>query len=324
MKPIATLIACMLLAWNILQAQDIHFSQIDVNPVLLNPAYSGFFDGQGRFGITYRNQWASVSSPFQTMTATAEVALKRRRYQQDGLSLGLMAFNDRAGTLGYGTTAANAILSYYKSLAVGVILSGAIEGGLGVSGFDPTDATLTDPSEQFSTHSVSYPLLGAGLALFIQPNDDFYLKLGASGRNLNQPSISFLGDPSIVLPRRYSIYARAEYRAWSDVAIMPLAFVQIQANNTETVVGADAKWFLAEGMNDITTFSAGAHYRMRDALYINATLEHNAWLINLSYDINLSKLIPASYTVGAIELTAIYRLNKQQKLRPKAMPCPII
>ena len=316
--------ACLVLAWSTLQAQDIHFSQIDVNPVLLNPAYSGFFDGQGRFGLTYRNQWATVSTPFQTMTATAEIALKRRRYQQDGLSLGLMAFTDRAGSLNYGSTAANAILSYYKALAVGVILSGAIEGGRGYTGFDPSQAVMTDPDETFPTHSTQYPLLGAGLALFIQPNDDFYLKIGASGRNLNQPNISFFENESLYLARHYNLYVRAEYRAWSNVALMPLALLQIQDNNTEAIMGADAKWFLSEGMNDITTFSAGAHYRMLDALYLNATLERNAWLVNLCYDINLSKLTPASYTVGAIELTAIYRLNKQQKLRPKAMPCPII
>ncbi len=71
-----------------LRSQDIHFSQTDFNPILFNPAYSGFFDGAGRFGLTYRNQWASVSKAFQTVAATAEIPVARRRYNHDGVSIG--------------------------------------------------------------------------------------------------------------------------------------------------------------------------------------------------------------------------------------------
>ena len=62
-----------------IKAQDIHFSMFDLDPLLFNPAYSGFFDATARFGAVYRNQWASVSTPFQTVSATAEVALSRSR-----------------------------------------------------------------------------------------------------------------------------------------------------------------------------------------------------------------------------------------------------
>ena len=65
--------------FNSAKAQDLHFSMLDLDPLLFNPAYSGFFDGTGRFGVVYRNQWASVSTPFQTLTATAEVSLMRSK-----------------------------------------------------------------------------------------------------------------------------------------------------------------------------------------------------------------------------------------------------
>ena len=54
----------------------------DLDPLLFNPAYSGFFDATARFGAVYRNQWASVSIPFQTVTATAEMALLRSELQR--------------------------------------------------------------------------------------------------------------------------------------------------------------------------------------------------------------------------------------------------
>ena len=76
MKRWMTIWAMLLLAV-VGQGQDIHFSQVDADPVLLNPAYSGFYEGVGRFGMVYRNQWASVSIPYQTLAVSGEMALWR-------------------------------------------------------------------------------------------------------------------------------------------------------------------------------------------------------------------------------------------------------
>ena len=83
--------------FNSAKAQDIHFSMLDLDPLLFNPAYSGFFDGVGRFGVIYRNQWASVTTPFQTISATAELSLTRSKRNHNGLSIGAWVSNDRAG-----------------------------------------------------------------------------------------------------------------------------------------------------------------------------------------------------------------------------------
>ena len=57
------------------KAQDIHFSQFNETPVLLNPAMScTAFDT--RIIANYKNQWASVSSPFQTYGISIEKTIK--------------------------------------------------------------------------------------------------------------------------------------------------------------------------------------------------------------------------------------------------------
>ena len=89
-----------------LRAQDVHYSQIDINPVLFNPAYTAFFDGRCRAGMVYRNQWASVSDPFQTLSFSAEAPLCHDRYGHQGFGVGLLFFRDKAGSLNYGTTSA--------------------------------------------------------------------------------------------------------------------------------------------------------------------------------------------------------------------------
>ena len=107
------ILACVSIAFHfplstfhLLHAQDIHFSFLDLDPLLFNPAYSGFFDGQGRFGAVYRNQWASVTIPFQTISVSGELSLMRSKRNKNGLSAGLWVSADRAGDLDYGSTSA--------------------------------------------------------------------------------------------------------------------------------------------------------------------------------------------------------------------------
>lgn len=308
-----------------LRGQDIHFSQIDINPILLNPAYSGFFDGTGRFGIVYRNQWASVSSPFQTIAGSGEVALLRRRYSRDGLNFGFHAFSDRAGSLRYGTTAGNLVISYFKAFgAANTMLSFGAEAGYAQSGFDPSEAIFEDPSDNLALYSVSYPLFGAGVALFMQPNDNTSLKMGLSARNLNRPNISYLGLGDTYLERKLNAYFRLEHRTWPDVALMPLALIQVQRNNTEVVTGCDAKWYISEGGSDLVAFSGGLHYRWLDALMVEMAFEYNAFIFALNYDANLSKLTPASKSFGSFEIQMVYRMLNHRGPRHKSMPCPII
>jgi len=311
---------------NSAQAQDIHFSQTDINPILFNPAYSGFFDGTGRFGLVYRNQWASVSKAFQTIAATAECSLLRRRYYGDGLSFGAILYSDRAGTLQYGTSAANLILSYFKSIGTSNnnFISFAAEVGLGQAGFNTSDILLEDPTDDFSRQSAGYVALGCGAAWFYQPNDDCYFKLGLSARNINRPNISYLDGDSAFIERKFTAYTRAEFRTWGDISLMPIAAAMVQKNYTEALFGCDVKWYLSESADQRISFSWGLHYRWRDAATVEMTAEYNAFLFALTYDANLSKLTPASHSFGAFEIAIIYRLATNKRIRRAAMPCPIL
>ena len=209
-------ILLLLLTLSTVRAQDIHFSQVDANPLLLNPAYAGFYDGAGRFGVIYRNQWASVSTPFQTFAITGEMALWRDNSHRSGLSIGASLFSDHAGTLHYGTTSGHLSLAYYHALNrhSNNFLSFGLEGGYAQSGFDPTLAEMQDPTELFPIQQTHYPLLAAGIAWYYQPSGDLHTKVGFSVRNINQPNISYLGLDNTYLLRRYSLFARAEYRHW--------------------------------------------------------------------------------------------------------------
>lgn len=323
-KPLLLLCLYLLLSPS-LRSQDIHFSQIDINPVALNPAYNGFFDGSGRFGLAYRSQWSSVSKPYQTFLASGEFSLHRNRFHRSGLNLGLLLYRDQAGTLNYGTTAGNLILSYYRSLngRNNHYLSLAIEAGYCQAGFNSSLIEFYDPSEHLDDLKTNYPLLGAGIAWFFQPNPNLYAKVGLSARNLNSPDISYLSLDQTRLQPHYTLYTRWEYRCNQSISILPVAAMQYQKPAFEMLYGADLKYYIDESSQRQLSFSAGLLYRHRDALVLNLAADYNAFIFSVNYDANLSKLTPASHTFGAIELALVYRLTRNST-KHKALPCPVM
>lgn len=323
--PLHTFALLVLLVINPVWAQDIHFSQLDVDPLLFNPAYSGFFEGRGRFGVVYRNQWASVTTPFQTVTATAELNLTSSQRNRNALGAGLWVSNDRAGTLNYGATTVSAILSYYQSFDRdgSNILSVGLEAGVGQSGFDVANIVLDDETEEFVRNRALYPTFGAGVAWFRQYSDVFHTKIGMSVRNINEPDISYTGLTDTRLSRKYNFYARAEWRMSVQVGIMPVVGYQRQKRFSELVYGADVRWYLREEPQDYLALTAGLIGRHGDAVSMNLSVLWRTWTFAFAYDANVSKLAEASHTLGAFEIGILYMMPKKNK-KHKALPCPII
>lgn len=309
-----------------LLAQDIHFSMLDLDPLLFNPAYSGFFADKARFGIIYRNQWASVTTPFQTLSATAEFGLMRSKRNGNGLNAGLWVSNDRAGALDYGSTSASAIVSYFQAVGNGDnLVSIALEGGIGQTGFDPGHIDLADGTESFVREKAVYPTLGAGVAWFCQVNETVYTKVGFSMRNLNEPDISYLGMTDTRLRRRWNLYTRAEWRFQPQWSLLPVAGYQHQEAYSELVYGCDVKWYVNERARNYLAFSTGLLGRHGDAMAVNLAVEWTQWIFAFSYDANLSTLAEASHTLGAFEIGVIYKIGKRDEGHYKgALPCPII
>lgn len=306
------------------RGQDIHFSQIDANPMLFNPAYCGFIDGTGRFGIIYRNQWQSVGEPYQTFAATAEVALVRNRKHRSGFSMGVVFDSDRAGALSYGLTTFDGILSFYKAVGQhsSTLLSAAVSAGAGQAGFLSQNASMMDPAEDLGRTETSFFTLGTGVALYHQFRNEFDLKAGAAVLNLNRPDISYLGVEDAVIYPRAAAFVRGEYRFYDGFSLLPILALQHQHTYNELVYGLDAKWYISESSSLPVAFSAGVLSRHRDALMISLALEYGPCVFSFSYDANLSYLATASHTIGAYELGIVYRLADVHGRR-KNISCPV-
>lgn len=79
-------------------AQDFSFSQFYEKPILRNPSLAGIFDGDLKVSAIFKNQWQSVTVPYQTGGFSIEDRFKVGQ-SSDYFTLGLQATLDQAGDI---------------------------------------------------------------------------------------------------------------------------------------------------------------------------------------------------------------------------------
>ena len=307
-------------------AQDVHFSQLDFNPVLLNAAYSGFVDGGARVGAAYRTQWATVSRPFRTFALTADGLLLHDRYRRNGLGVGGVFYRDKAGTLDYGTTSAMAMVSLNRALDWSGVhhLSLGVEAGYNLLGYDVSQATLFDDAEVLPQQHRSYLTLGGGLAWSCEPDESWWLRVGVAAHNLNRPSLALWEGDDARLEPRWVFSARMGYWLTGRWELSPVLLAQRQQKYSELCYGLDVRWLVSDDSRHRLLLAAGFALRHADACIFSLMAEYNALQFIFCYDANTSSLSEASSGYGAVELGVGYRFVKPQNRRHKALPCPIM
>ena len=65
--------------------------------------------------------------------------------------------------------------------------------------------------------------------------------------------------------------------------------------------------------SDKTSFYVGGWYRLKDALIISGRVDVGGLSIGLSYDLNISKLTPATNLNGGPEVSLLYTGNFRKK-----------
>src|SRR6476661_5080763 len=110
-------------------AQDPNFSQYFASPLSLNPANTGFFDGDYRIAFNTRQQWWNVGQPYTTASASVDTRIPLKGLAEgDRLGIGFMGLADESlgGALKSGYVSASG--SYHKRLA----RNGAHNLGIGI------------------------------------------------------------------------------------------------------------------------------------------------------------------------------------------------
>lgn len=217
------------------QAQDIHFSQWQNNPILTSPSYAGFFDGYLRLSGAYRSQWGSVTTPYQTIFVSGDFHLMQRNYNRDMMGIGISLFDDVAGDSKFGTLEGSIALSYIKSFNnqnnhfAGIGLSLGV-GQRSISydelHFDNQwDGNSFNPSlsnqETFYKNRFTFFDLSLGVHWFWQMNNKTGIEAGASGWHINHPEMTIFNDMSIILNTKYDVFAKLPLELNDKLTFIP-------------------------------------------------------------------------------------------------------
>lgn len=305
------------------EAQDIHFSQFYETSILRNPALTGIYNGDYRFGIMYRNQWNSVNNaPFQTATATAEIK-KQIGETQNFIGIGVLGFFDRTGSINLTTLSGNLSVSYNKSLNEehSTFLSFGIMGGYLQRNYDPSKMILGnqyipgsgyDPANPSGEKNLPNPKLsqmdiGAGINYTSNTGADnkTNYSVGLSAYHLTRPESNFYGDiAGVRQDMRFNINASGNWLITETWSAQALGNFMQQGKYTEVIVGGMAGRKNAEsGSEDILILYGGLMYRLNDAVIPVIKIDYNDLTIGMSYDMNVSKLRAASNLRGGFEIS---------------------
>ena len=319
-------IACflgILFAWQPIDASaqaDIHFSQFYEMSILRNPALTGVFSDDYKFGVYYRNQWSSISNPFRTALVSAETHVGVSSRNDDFLSFGLLGYVDEAGSIDQKITAIYPAINYNKLLSPdhNTYLSVGFAGGYMQYSFDPGKATFnnqyqnghynaSNPSlENLPNPKMTLFDLGGGVNLNTSAGADNKLTyiIGFSGYHFTQPKFSYYQSAGFNENIRWNGNLGVAGNFTENISIMAQANYARQGPYNEILVGALLSWTAAsQAFEETVVLSGGAYYRYADAIIPVVKLKYKHLALGISYDVNISTLKEASKMQGAYELT---------------------
>jgi type IX secretion system PorP/SprF family membrane protein len=312
-------------------SQDIHFSQYFNSPLLVNPALTGEFTGNGRFMLNYRNQWSSVTNnPFRTYSFAFD-----RSFLKESLSAGIMAFHDQAGDAEMGITQVNFSLATRVSVGQGDYLKMGINGAwsqqslhmAGLTWNSQFDGNIINPGlnsgETFQDGHFSYIDFSTGILWTHPLKKDARFNLGLSAYHVSRPVYNYFSG-TVRLRIRWCLHADWDiHLPEKPVVVYPSLLIMVQGPYHEINAGAMARLKLDNnsrytGYYKATYLFMGAYYRYRDAIIAYLRVNYkNQFNIGLSYDLNLSKLMVASHAGGGTEITLSYIIPEKAVIQLK-------
>ena len=313
------------------KAQDFHSSINEANKILLNPAFTGCYNGLHRFGMQFRNQWYQVPVSYKTLMVGAETKIIPYLGKAHRLGIGLCIVQDKAGDIGYSTSSVLLSASYHhifgKDSTIG--LSWGCSFGIHQTRFNTSDMTFDlqfdgfgyNPAlsggENFSANRGTYPDWSTGLLLRKRFESQQWV-LGFSAAHVNSPKIIF---EQVRLGRRYVISIQDQIRYNSDWSLLPSLQIQFQGINREWVPGFTGILHNRSGKNSY--IGLGLAYRTKDACVLAARYGTNSFIAAFAYDLNTSPFKKASRLQGAFEWQLVYCIPEKIIPIPKKIACPV-
>ena len=314
-------------------SQDIHFSQFFNVPMALGPGSIGAFDGDHRVHGIFRQQWRSVTVPYRTFGIGGD---SRAIAGIEKLSAGGWIYNDRAGDSRMNTFHINVGPSWTERFGANTDQALTLGTQIGFTSISIDDSDLSfdrqfngfhyDPQlatgEIFQRQSTSFIDVHTGIVYRYTPVPRQLIQAGLNFFNLTTPDIGFVVTPAVPLDMRSSFHVITQFPIGATLDLLPMALYMKQGEFIELDLGANLRHIMLDRYGLLRAVQFGLHYRAADAGYAYAGLEYDDWTFGISYDLNLSDLVPASRNRGAIEFSLIRVFRSRPAVPVKFKACP--
>lgn len=324
---------------NAVLSQDLHFSEYNENPALLNPALVGSGSVM-RASVIYKDQWRSVTVPYKTYGVSYDMKFKASSWDKvdpfktrtfkksfNKFAGGLAFYSDKAGDGNMGTNQVYLSLATFVKTGSNSSLSLGLQGGVVQKTVDYTkfifsnqyNGTTYDPNipsgEQYGSQSFIYPDFSAGVLWnygkeesAIGANDILKANVGFSVYHVNKPKQKFLIGTTEKLFSKYIVHGNFLIGIpHSNVGLAPSYLVQVQGPTKEIMGGMMIKYYLKDdskytGYIHKSSIGLGVYYRYKDAVIVSALLEMGQYAVGFGYDINTSSLSKVTTLRGGPEI----------------------
>jgi len=315
------ILSCILFGIN---AQDLHFSQWDLNAAMRNPATMGQMEAGNKLTASYRTQWSNIPNSFRNMNLAYE-----NRF--DKMTWGFALSQNDAGENSLRTTNLLLSLGYQKKLSErDEILAIGASGGFIQQRFASTSLQFDNQytlgegfdfsmanRENFSKTNHMMPSVSAGVFL----SKYFGRVKGSAGlsfAHLNQPSTEFFEGRKEIYPMRTSLFANAKMFFRKDISGEIQYTLNKQSVAREEIIGARVNYELSNKK----WLVLGLGNRINDAWIMEAGVKFPFSTFTVSYDFNHSRLMPATNSNGALELAATFSFGKKEKYKQQPVAHP--
>lgn len=337
MKKLVT-ISLTIFCFAALQAQDLHFSQFFNNPLLTNPANTGFIpDADYRLGASYRNQFSNIMSiPYKTMSIYGDAQVFRDRIETGWLGLGGVILRDVAGSGSLTSTKIYGSIAYHQMLGFSSLLTAGFNVGWANKRIDQSKLTFPDqfdgrffdatlPTQvQLINNSVSYFDVQAGINYAYFPTSNAFINAGYSIHHINTPQETFFekeNDNTNRVAMRHIAFLNGIFKVAENVIVNPNIYYTNQAASSELVFGLNGAYNLSG--NGEKQLVGGLYYRYGDAVIPMVGLDINNICFSFTYDVTTSSLKNFNHSLGASEFNLLkkgfynpYNGDRQQTLCP--------
>lgn len=329
MKKYFSGIVILLTSFTCLKAQDLHLTQYLTSNLTLNPALTGYYEGDYRFTLNHRNQWRQLPSPMVTNQFTVEKRIKR--FDRE-IGLGAMLINDDVRDLNL-TTNKFILSGSYQVEKNDHLIRGGLQSGFNLrqSGFSQQtfpsqwNYSLGVFDDNLSNNEIGlqgdefYVDINAGLS-WAKYFNKWKLNVGFAGYHLNRPKTGFVnGSDKLRLSVRKVANIRADYNFSESLVLTPTLLYMFTTKTKDLLLGLMGTVKLSNAMRAGLGVSYRGEGASSDALIPTFMLGYKRFDFGFSNDYNLSGLSDGGRK-SSYEISIIYTTPSATSSRA-TIPC---